>query len=40
MQGKAASRSMEGINLLLRDTYQKILSLASEYKTMKIHIGR
>jgi hypothetical protein len=40
MQGKAAAHSMDGINMLLRDTYQEILSLANKYKTLKTHIGR
>ena len=31
---------MEGINMVLLNTYQQILALTNKYKTIKVHIGR
>lgn len=31
---------MEGINMLLRDTYKQILALTNKHKTIKVHMRR
>lgn len=40
MQGKASAQSMDGIEMLLRETYNHILSLNSRYKTIKANLKR
>lgn len=40
MQGKAPTESMEGIEMLLRDTYNEILSLTSRFKELKKNMSK
>lgn len=40
MQGKTATQSMDGINLLLNDTCEHISALTNKLKTIKVHMGR
>lgn len=40
MQGKASAESMEGIEMLLRETYNEILALTARYKVLNIGLSR
>lgn len=40
MQGKAPTESMEGIDMLLRDTYNEILSLTTKFKELKANMKK
>lgn len=40
MQGKVSSESTEGIEMLLKDTYNEILALTAKYKELKNGISR
>lgn len=40
MQGKATAQSMDGIDMLLRDTYSEILLLGTRYKTLGSDLRR
>jgi hypothetical protein len=41
MQGRGATgKSMDGIDMLLRDTYNEILTLSGRYKAVKNNLSR
>lgn len=40
MQGKAAAASMDGIDMLLRDTFSEISILCGRYKELKVNLSR
>jgi hypothetical protein len=39
MQGKASAQSMDGIEMLLRESHSEILALNSRYKVLKANIS-
>jgi hypothetical protein len=40
MQGKTTASTMDGIEMLLRDTYNEILTLSGKYKAIKGNLSR
>ena len=40
MQGKTAANTMDGIEMILRDTYNEILTLSGRYKAIKGNLSR
>ncbi|KAG5671675.1 hypothetical protein PVAND_001863 [Polypedilum vanderplanki] len=40
MQGKASAQTMDGIEMLLKDTYNEILKLSSQYKAVKANLNK
>lgn len=40
MQGKTSANTMDGIEMLLRDTFNEILALSGRYKAIKGNLNR